>query len=129
MSDIEHARMLFAMAERNVRALRGMMVSEIFSDEIFGFHAQQATEKLLKCWLSLDGFVYPRSHDLEHLIRLLVEHGSLVPDCFYALIDLNDFSVQFRYEIFDEEAIDRAAILKDVERCSSHLAARLAGAT
>jgi len=128
MSDIEHARMLFAVAEGNVRALRGMLDSETFSDEIFGFQAQQATEKLLKCWLSLDGLVYPKSHDLEHLIRLLEEHGSLVPDCFHALIDLNDFSVQFRYEIFDEEAIDRAGILKHVEQSNSHLAARLAGA-
>ena len=32
---------------------------DIFADEIFGFHAQQAAEKLLKAWLALLGEVTP----------------------------------------------------------------------
>lgn len=41
------------MAEKDHTALQGMLDTQIFADEIFGFHAQQAAEKALKAWLSL----------------------------------------------------------------------------
>jgi len=46
MSDIKHARMMLDLAKKEIKALKGMKSAEIFSDEIFGFHAQQAVEKL-----------------------------------------------------------------------------------
>jgi len=52
MSDLKEARTLFEAAERDLLALRGMRDSTVFTDEIFGFHAQQAAEKLLKAWLA-----------------------------------------------------------------------------
>jgi HEPN domain-containing protein len=53
MSDREHACMMLALAQRDFRALRGMLDANIFVTEIFGFHAQQVVEKALKSWLSL----------------------------------------------------------------------------
>jgi len=44
----EHAHALLEMARKDVRALTGMTDPEVFADEIFGFHAQQAIEKALK---------------------------------------------------------------------------------
>ena len=38
--------MLVAAAERDVSALHGMGDTAVFADEIFGFHTQQAAEKL-----------------------------------------------------------------------------------
>ena len=38
MSDIEHAQAMLRMAQRDLRALRGMQNAEVFADEIFGFH-------------------------------------------------------------------------------------------
>jgi HEPN domain-containing protein len=32
---------------------------EVFADEIFGFHVQQAAEKLFKAWIALLGEEYP----------------------------------------------------------------------
>ena len=52
MSDVKCARMLLDAAERDVAALRAMCHSEEISDEIFGFHVQQATEKLFKSWIA-----------------------------------------------------------------------------
>jgi hypothetical protein len=61
MSDLDHARSLLEMAKGDLNALRGMtspalaLIPELFSDEVFGFHAQQAVEKCLKAWIaSLD---------------------------------------------------------------------------
>ena len=53
MSDREHAIAMLAMARDDLSALRGMQHpslfgQDFFSDEIFGFHAQQAVEKMLK---------------------------------------------------------------------------------
>jgi hypothetical protein len=57
MSDLEHARSLLGKARDDVNALRGMVIPalasshEFFSDEVYGFHAQQAAEKCLKAWI------------------------------------------------------------------------------
>ena len=52
MSDLDKARTLLEAAERDLRALRGMSDPMVFADEIVGFHAQQAAEKLLKACLA-----------------------------------------------------------------------------
>ena len=54
MSEPEHA-VLLAMARKDLVALAGMGDLKVFADEIFGFHAQQATEKALKSWLATLG--------------------------------------------------------------------------
>ena len=50
----------------------------VFADEIFGFHVQQATEKLLKAWLASLGEAYPLSHDL-HLFFMCLCDGQCRP--------------------------------------------------
>lgn len=67
MSDLEFARRLLAAAERELAALERMSDAQAFADQIFGFHAQQAVEKMLKAWLCVLGEEYPLTHDLERL--------------------------------------------------------------
>jgi HEPN domain-containing protein len=55
MSDLDHARLLLTMAEKDLRAIRGMVDPMIFADEIIGFHAQQAIEKALKALITFLG--------------------------------------------------------------------------
>ena len=55
MSDIKQARALVEAVRRDLMALFGMVDEEIFANEIFGFHVQQAAEKLCKAWLALKG--------------------------------------------------------------------------
>ena len=96
----------------------------MFADEIFGFHVQQAAEKLFKAWLALLGETYPITHDLTELLEMLT---SPEPDaaCFDALIDYTPFAVQLRYGASDAgsaaldrgEALGRAeALLEEVQR-------------
>ncbi len=117
MSDRKFARALIRAAETDLRALQGMSDPETFSDEIVGFHAQQAAEKLLKAWLALLGYKFPVTHDLGALLDLL---GRSVPDTaeFRGLIALNPFAVQFRYEaLADEmEPLDRDSLVAELRR-------------
>ena len=48
-----------------------MADAAVFADEIFGFHVQQAAEKLLKAWLALLGEIYPTTNDLARLLAML----------------------------------------------------------
>jgi HEPN domain-containing protein len=109
MKDLEQARNLLAKAERDYRALCGMEDPAVFSDEIFGFHVQQAVEKALKAWLCILGTPFPRTHDLDELGTLLEETGQQLPAFLPVLLEFTDFAVAFRYEAFPdmEGDIDR----------------------
>jgi HEPN domain-containing protein len=101
-SDKDHARQLFDMANKDHSALSHMLDSASFSDEVFGFHAQQTIEKALKAWIAARGLVYPKSHDVSALVKILHDDGqdlSKFPD----LEDYTVFAVQYRYEAYDSE--------------------------
>ena len=78
MSDREQARELASAAERDISALRGMGDADVFADQIFGFHVQQAAEKLFRDWPASQGETRPLSHDLAALLDLLVIGGAEV---------------------------------------------------
>ena len=50
-------------------------------DEIFGFHAQQAIEKLLRALITAHGERHPFTHNIEKLIDQLVALGESLPLC------------------------------------------------
>ena len=116
MSDAKCARLLMEASKRDVEALRGMSDASVFADEIFGFHVQQAAEKLLKAWLALLGETYPLTHDLELLFNLLQRRG-VDTSGFAGLKEYTPYAVQFRYEALgsDAEPLDRLAGLTLVE--------------
>lgn len=67
-------------------------------DEIFGFHAQQAVEKLWKALITAHGQEYRFTHNLELLaaqLRALDEH---VPTLPVGLEELSGYAVAARYE-------------------------------
>lgn len=102
MSDVKWARMLLGAAERDVQALQNMGDASAFSEEIFGFHVQQATEKLFKAWLALLGEMYPLTHNLELLLELLQERGPAMSS-FRTLTEYTPYAVRFRYEPIDTD--------------------------
>ena len=127
MSGPEEARTLLGAAERDLRALKGMTDTAIFDDEIVGFHAQQAAEKLLKVWLTLLSEHYPLTHDLDHLLRL-VQTREPEAEQFRDLVEYNPYAVQFRYEYVASEdtAIDREEASKRLDALRHHVVHRLA---
>ena len=111
MAGSDEAQHLLAAARKDWYALHGMADGEVFADEIFGFHAQQAVEKALKAWLSLLGVEYPKTHDLTLLLNDLQAHGEDV-ESLQDFVEFNPYAVQFRYDAFDELGIplDRKAV-------------------
>lgn len=59
------------LAQTDFRAMRGMLDVGAFAEPIFGFHAQQVVEKVLKAWLDALGLNVQRTHDLTELLRAL----------------------------------------------------------
>jgi HEPN domain-containing protein len=88
-----HANLLCTKAQEDEAAL-----SFPLSDHIFGFHAQQSCEKLLKALLSSLAVVYPKTHSLEQLADLLAQSNELLPGLSYDLLDLEPFAVELRYD-------------------------------
>ena len=127
MKDPEHGRLMLAMAEKDLKALKAMTDLDSFSDEIFGFHAQQAVEKALKAWLSATGIKYPKIHDLEQLVELLKTNNVAMPVAFADLADLTDYSVIFRYEMIEkmQDPLDRKSTIEKVEALHQHVRALL----
>jgi HEPN domain-containing protein len=116
MSDPKHARLLLGIAGSDRKALHHMLDADSFDDVIFGFHAQQAVEKVLKAWLSWRGVAYPRTHDLKVLYRLLEDQRELGLEGFIELVDLTDFAVQFRYDLITElEPLDRPTVISCID--------------
>ena len=87
-----------------------------FADEIFGFHVQQAAEKLLKAWLASRGETYPLSHDLAALLDMLNAGGADVAR-FGGLVDYTRYAVRLRYAPTDAgtDPLDRRQAIDLVE--------------
>ena len=115
-SDVDQARLLLGMADDDLDAFRAMRNPAEFSDEIFGFHVQQAAEKCCKAWIALLGEEYPLTHDVGELIARIRERDGAV-SAFAGLAGFTPFAVRFRYERLPETAapIDRPAAVRQVE--------------
>ena len=83
------------------------------ADEILGFHAQQAAEKMLKAVLAYQRIDFPFTHRLTDLMDLSKEHGICLPDRFEDIRFLTPFAVEFRYDLYeeDEESVDFEEVL------------------
>ena len=126
MSDPKCAKVLLEAAERDLSALRGMTDEEVFADEIAGFLAQQASEKLVKAWIALLGETYPITHDIAQLLGVLTARQTTAID-LSALVELTPYAVRFRYagRVPDAPALDRAKTIARIEQLLEQVRSRL----
>ncbi|MCP4697724.1 MAG: HEPN domain-containing protein [Gammaproteobacteria bacterium] len=122
MPDLRNARNLLVMARKDFAAACAMKDSQIFADEIFGFHIQQAAEKSLKAWMASLGLEYPFRHDLGELLSALEQEGNDVTP-YWDLLEYTDFGVRFRYETLsvEEPVIDRDAACANLQKLVEHV--------
>ena len=111
--DLAHALLRRAMQDEAL--IRKVSLDADISDEVVGFHAQQAVEKQLKAVLAAGGIQYWNSHALGYLIGLFEQNGMVVPPARTQADWLSRWAVEFRYEGEDPPALDREQTLKLVE--------------
>lgn len=129
MSDGKYARVLLESADRDAQALRVMRHPREVSDEVFGFHVQQAAEKALKAWLALLGVIYPLTHNITSLFDLLTQQDDIAR--YRELIDYTPYAVEFRYDgvAAGTAPIERERALRLVDSLIAHVRLRLADST
>ncbi|HEV2645912.1 MAG TPA: HEPN domain-containing protein [Acidobacteriaceae bacterium] len=95
-------------------------------DSIFGFHAQQAIEKLLKALIAWRGDTYPHTHDLRQLSTLCIESGEQLPVLPWSVINLQEYAVLLRYDTSDIlPPADRDKIRSTVDILAAFVRARV----
>jgi hypothetical protein len=95
-------------------------------DAIVGFHAQQAVEKLMKALISARSVQFELTHDLTRLVKALQALGEFLPAAPLTLSDLNDFAVDYRYDLLFQHAIlGRADLIETVRIIRQHVVARI----
>jgi len=104
MKSREQALLLYRKAADDMALLVEVITSAQVSDEIFGFHCQQAAEKLLKALLSASAVDYPRTHNLRLLMDMLADSGNSLPGDLADLDLLTPYGTLFRYESLSVDA-------------------------
>ena len=100
----EYAQLLMRKAAQDDFTVAKLLPDPEAPDEVIGFHAQQAIEKLIKAVLSLREVRYRRTHDLVELIELLRENGIDFPESLEEVRLLGPFAAEFRYDDLPEES-------------------------
>jgi HEPN domain-containing protein len=117
MKQLEQARKFLDKAAEDEALLDAVLAKPEVSDSIYGFHAQQAAEKLLKALLSVHAVRFQKTHDLHEILTLLEEAGETLPPNLLRVDELTPFAVQWRYDFFTtptpfDRAEARALILE-----------------
>jgi hypothetical protein len=93
----------------------------------FGFHVQQAVEKLLKALLCQLSIEYRFTHDLDQLELQLKDAGEALPAGLDNFSKIGTFAVTHRYdEIPEFRVLDHDAAIKTVRLIREHVVARIA---
>lgn len=122
------AKLLASKARGDEIVLARLLDDSEVPDEVLGFHAQQAVEKLLKAALATVGAVPPRTHDIARLNDLVVSAGLEPPEAARDARRLAPWAVGMRYDDFFEEGLDRQWAGRVVAEVRTWLDAILTGA-
>ena len=95
---IDIARRLLALAQRDITSFRALATHPEVDISATGFFAQQAVEKCLKSVAEFQGIVFRKTHDVDELVDLLLQHDVPMPFPAEQFSQLNPFAVILRYE-------------------------------
>ena len=75
----DRPKVLLRKASQDQLAFEKLIDDPEIEDDLLGFHAQQAAEKILKALLAARGVDYPKTHNLRVLIELLAAEDIRLP--------------------------------------------------
>lgn len=119
MTPLDLAQAFLAKAEEDELLLSKLVNDSEVSDDIYGFHAQQAAEKFIKAVLAMEETRPTHTHDLTALLEQVAALGVDIPEGILDVRYLTPFAVRNRYPFMDPIAIDRAGALDLVRRVRS----------
>lgn len=120
------AVVLARKAGDDAKAMQLLAPNPEISDEIVGFHAQQAVEKWLKAVLGSRGIEYEFTHDLHRLISEVTSAVGEFPFDIPQVVALTEHAVPLRYdEILDTEPLNREATVALVDEVGRWVEAQL----
>lgn len=105
------AQSLVVRATSDLRAAKRLAADPDQEDDVGGFHAQQAVEKVLKAALHAAGAEPPRTHDLTFLLELAADQELRLPELVRECDWLTPWAVAARYGIA-HGALDRSLALE-----------------
>ena len=97
--ELEVALVSLEKAKQDLKAVEKWQADKDISDEIIGFHIQQAIEKSLKAVLLSHAIDFPRTHNLGLLIELCQSNKVSIPPEFLEVDKFNRFAVEWRYDL------------------------------
>ena len=115
MNPHDLAIIFLSKASQDELILDKLLDDSDIADEVWGFHAQQAAEKLLKALLSFHSIRFRKTHDIAELMDILIDQGFPLPDTLAEINTLTPFAVEYRYDDIlsegeTENALNRAGI-------------------
>ena len=113
MNPHDLATLFLSKASQDELILDKLLDDYDIADEVWGFHAQQAAEKLLKSLLSSHSIRFRKTHDVAELMDILSDLGIPLPDTLTEIRILTPFAVEYRYDDIcfeDDESLDRADV-------------------
>ena len=117
MKQREQAMLFLRKAAEDEALVDEVGKSKRISDNIIGFHCQQAAEKLLKAVLSGLAVAFRRTHDLRELMDILSDEGRPLPEDLADLDTLTPYATLLRYEgIPADVSLDRTRARDMVRR-------------
>ncbi len=123
----EQAASFVRLAEGDLALHESILENDRVPDSIFGFHAQQAAEKLLKAVFAAYRIRVGKMHDVQKLMERAEEKGLNVPHEFSNLTGLTPFAVDGRYFELGA-ALDRKALLAQLLALRDWAEGRIAAA-
>jgi HEPN domain-containing protein len=123
----DQALLFLEKAREDETLVDEVISSEKVSDEIIGFHCQQAAEKLLKAALTEFSRPFRRTHDLRELMDLLSDAGHPLPRILAGLDKLTPYATLFRYPGIPAKAtLNRPKVRQMVRRTRRWVEAEIA---
>lgn len=112
----DFAARLLRKAGEDLAAVQALLDNESISDDVIGFHAQQAVEKAMKSVLVVHGVAFRRAHDLSYLLQVAEDGDVEVPEHVAATRWLTPWAAEFRYDEHEIAGFSRDESLQSAER-------------
>lgn len=112
MTPLDLARGFIAKGKEDEAAAVALVERPEISDDVIGFHLQQAAEKYLKAILAIGETRPTRTHDLSVLLAEVEALGNDIPDEVREIREWSRYAVRNRYPLAETTSLrDRSAAM------------------